>query len=252
MLKHSVAVVLLVVGASAASADELKVFSGGAPQQVLRAVIPMFEQASGHKVNITFQVVSQIQRRLAAGEQVDLIVLPEQLIAEVEKSMPLRGEGRGALARVGTGVIVREGAARPDISNEDAVRRSLRAAKAITLSPAENPNGQYLDSLLVRMGLAEELKPRLIRKAAIDGGGELVAKGEADIGLYLASEAQHIPGTTMIGFLPPALQNYVVYGTAIPASNHMPEAALAFIRFLTAPANADRWRQGGLEPTAKP
>jgi len=251
MLKHSVAVALLVTSASVASADQIKTFSGGAPQQVLRAVTPTFEQASGHKVDFTFQVVSQIQRRLVAGEKVDLIILPEQLLAEVEKSVPLRREGRTVLARVGTGVIVREGAVRPDISSEDAVRRTLRAAKAIVFSPPENPNGRALDALLARLGLAEELKGRLIRKAAIDGGGELVAKGEADLGMFLASEAQHIPGTSMVGVLPPAMQNYVPYATAIPVSNQAPEAALAFIRFLTEPANAERWRQGGLEPATR-
>src|SRR5438046_2706942 len=119
--KGTTAAALLVIGASAASAQDIKVFSGGAPQQVLRAVTPTFEQTSGHKVDLTFQVVTQIQRRLSAGEQVDLIVLPEELIAEVEKNVPLRTEGRGVLARVGTSVIVRQGAARPDISNEDGV-----------------------------------------------------------------------------------------------------------------------------------
>jgi molybdate transport system substrate-binding protein len=251
VVKHSIALaVVMTICASASDAAEIRVFSGGAPQPVLRVLTPDFEKASGHKVAFTFQIVSQIQRRLAAGDEVELIMLPEQLIAEVEKVVPLRSEGRGVLARVGIGVIVREGAARPDISDEAAVRNTLRSAKSIALADPSTPSGRYLNSMLTRLGLADELKARLIHKGAIHGGGELVAAGEADLGMYLVSEVQSIKGVAVVGLLPPALQSHVVYATAVPASNKTPEPALAFIRFLTAPANAERWKQAGFEPAA--
>jgi molybdate transport system substrate-binding protein len=265
VVKQSLAVATAVMmTTSLASAAEIKVFSGGAPQPVLRVLAPEFEKASGHKVTFTFQIVSEIQKRLAAGEQVDLIkrlaageqvdliMLPNQLIAQVEKVVPLRAEGRGVLARVGIGVIAREGATRPDISDEEGVRRALRAAKAIAIADPGTPSGRYLASMLVKLGLAEELKGRLIEKGAIHGGGELVAKGEADIGLYLVSEVRSIQGVTVVGLLPPALQSHVVYATAIPASNQTPQPALDLIRFLTASANARHWTQAGFEPAATP
>jgi molybdate transport system substrate-binding protein len=251
-VKNSIALALaMTICVPAADAAEIRVFSGGAPQPVLRVLTPEFEAASGHKVAFTFQIVSQIQQRLAAGEEVELIMLPEQLIAQLANVVPLRPEGRGVLARVGIGVIVREGAARPDISDEEAVRKMLRSAKAIAIADPSTPSGRYLDSMLSKLGIADELKARLIHKGAIHGGGELVAAGEADVGLYLVSEVQSIKGVAVVGLLPPALQSHVVYATAIPASNKTPEPALAFLRFLTAPANAERWKQAGFESASR-
>lgn len=91
-----------------------------------------------------------------------------------------------------------------------------------------------------------ELGKRIIR-AAISGGGELVANGEADVGLYLVSEVQTIKGISVVGLLPPALQSFVVYGTAIPAYNATPQAALAFVKYLSEPAKGERWKAGGFE-----
>jgi molybdate transport system substrate-binding protein len=109
-------VLVLWLTATAANADEIRVLSGGGPQIALRALIPEFESATGHRVNPTFAHVSVIQQKLAAGEKADLILLPVPLIAATEKSLALRSEGRIALARVGIAVIMRKGKTLPDIS----------------------------------------------------------------------------------------------------------------------------------------
>lgn len=242
----------ILISASHANAAEIRVFSGGAPQAVLRALAPDFEATTGHKVVFTFQIVGEIQRRISAGEKADLIMLPSQLIAETGKLVPLGAEGRGVLARVGIGVIMRDNAPRPDISNEERVRKILLGAKAIALSEPTTPSGRHLTALLARLGIPENGLPRRIHKAAIDGGGELVATSQADLGLYLVSEVQNIKGISVIGLLPPTMQSYVVYATAIPAANQTPEPALAFIRFLTASDKAERWRRAGFELSHEP
>lgn len=231
-------------------ASEIHVLSGGAPQRVLCALLPEFERTTGHTVVTTFQIVSQIRERLESGERPDLILLPDQLLTETGKTVPLRSEGRGVLARIGICVIVRDGAKRPDLSDAAGVRSMLRQAKTIALADPRTPSGQHLDRLLARLGLSDELKGRLIHKGAIHGGGNLVASGDADLGLYLVSEVQHIDGVRVAGLLPPALQQHVVYATAIPATDRSPEAALSLIRFLTSPDHAMRWKEGGFEPAA--
>lgn len=236
------------MNAPPSTASKIQVYSGGAPQRVLCALLPEFERTTGYSVVMTFQIVSRIQERLESGERPDLILLPDQLLAEIGKTVPLRSEGRGVLARIGIGVIVRDGVDCPDLSDEAGVRSMLRRAKMIALADPRTPSGRYLDTMLARLGLADELKGRLIHKGAIHGGGELVASGEADLGLYLVSEVQHIDGVHVAGLLPPDLQQHVVYATAIPASDRSPEAALSLIRFLTAPEHAMRWKEGGFEP----
>jgi len=237
----------LMLAPGPAAAADLRVFSGGAPQAVLRQLAPEFERATGHRVEFVFGLVTEIQSKLAAGEKADLVMLPVPLIAQTEKVIRLRTEGRAVLARVGVGVIVRQGTPLPDISTSENVRKLLLDARALAWSDAGTPTGGHLSRVMAQLGIADQVQPKLIIRAAIQGGAELVAKGEADVGLYLVSEVQAANGVTLVGLLPPALQSYVVYGTAIPAYNSAPEAALAFIRFSSDPAMSARWKAAGFE-----
>jgi len=234
------------VAASAGAAD-IRVFSGGAPQAVLRSLAPEFETATGHRTVFTFSLVTEIQKRLAAGEIADVILLPVPLIAATEKTLPLSPAGRRELARVGLGVITRAGGARPDISTPEAVRKLLLEARSVAFADPSTPSGLHLARMLMQLDISTVMQPKLIHKGAIRGGGELVANGEADVGLYLVSEVRTIKGVSVVGLLPPALQNFVVYGAAIPAYNATPEAALAFIRFVSEPGKGERWKAAGFE-----
>lgn len=227
--------------------DVIRVYTGGAPQRVFDRLFPAFERSSGLRIDMLVRIVSDIQERVIGGDHPDIVFLPEPLIAAIGERVPLRDEGRGPLARVGIGVVVRDGAAPPDLADEDALVRALRNAHAIVTADPRTPTGRHLASLFARLGLADELADRLIHKGAIHGGGELVASGAADLGIFLVSEVQHIPGVRLAGLLPRAAQKHVVYGSAIPADCKSPAAALALIRFLRAPANADVWREAGFE-----
>lgn len=252
MVRFCLAIAGVIALATASRAAELNVYSGGAPEAALRVLGPEFEKTSGHNVRFTFAIVTALQQRLLAGDKADLIFLPVPLIADIEKTIPMRTEGRGVLARVGLGVVVREGAPKPDISGADAVRKTLLGAKSIALSEANTPGGSYVLRMLTQLGIADEVKSRLVLRGAINGGGGLVAKGEADIGLYLVSEMQAVKGVTIVGLLPGNLQFFVVYGSAIPATNVTPDPALAFVTFLKAPAQASQWKQAGFEPGGPP
>lgn len=237
--------VMLLTG-EATSAD-IRVFSGGAPQDALRHLAPEFERATGHSVQLTFQLVTDIQRKLAAGEKADVILLPIPLIAATEKTVPLRTEGRIVLARVGIGVIVRQGTTPPDISTAEAVGKMLLNARAIAWADPSTPVGGHLDRTIAQLGIADQVRPKMIIKAAIHGGAELVAKGEADFGFYLVSEVQTAKGITLVGLLPPPFQSFVVYGAAVPTGSAIPEAALAFVKFISDPTKGARWKAAGFE-----
>ena len=243
---------LVLAGAMACSvaagrADEIRVFSGGAPQAALRALAPGFEQATGHRIHFTFALVTSIERKLANGDKPDLIVLPAALITAMEKSIPLRPEGRGVLARVGVAVICREGAPPPDISSADAIRKALLAARSVAVPEPGTPSGAHLARLIEQLGVADATKPKLIVRAEIDGGAELVARGEADIGFYLLSEVRSAKGIRIVGLLPSALQSFVLYGTAIPADNASPGPALSFVRYISAAGRKESWTGAGFE-----
>lgn len=249
----SIALVLVALLAMAgrAMAADIRVYSGGAPALALRAMAPEFEEATGHRMQFTFALVTDIQQKLAAGEKADLILLPVPLIAATGTNLPLRAEGRAVLARVGIGVIVRQGAARPDVSTPDAVRKLLLDARSVAFPDPIAPAGAHLERMVSQFGIAELIRPKLLVKAAIHGGGELVAKGDAEVGMYLLSEVQSIKGIEVAGLLPSALQNFVVYGSAIPSYNESPEPAAAFVKFVTDPSKVGVWKEAGFELTTR-
>jgi molybdate transport system substrate-binding protein len=228
-------------------AAELRVFSGGAPQETLRALTPTYEARTRHRVIYTFAHVSIIEKKLAAGEQADVVLLPTPLMAAIEKKIGLRPEGRLDLARIGVAVVAREGGKRPDVSTAEAIRRLLLEARSIAVPHPDGLTGSHLMQMMTKLGIADAVRPKLRHKPAIDGGAELVAAGEADVGLYLASEVQSVKGTTLVGMLPAELQNYVVYSIAVPAHNTAPDPALAFVSFVSDPARREHWKATGFE-----
>jgi molybdate transport system substrate-binding protein len=240
------ALAVMLPAANAQPAD-IRVFSGGAPRAAIQQLAPEFERANGNRLNLTFQLVTEIQRKLAAGEKADVILLPVPLLAATEKIIPLRTEGRVVLARVGIGLIVRGDATPPDISTGESVRAMLLNARAIAVSEPSTPVGGHVDRVIAQLGIADAVRPKLVIKAAIDGGADLVATGAADFGLYLVSEVQAAKGVTLVGLLPAPFQRFVVYGAAVPADSAAPEAALAFVKFISDPAKAALWKAAGFE-----
>lgn len=238
---------LVVIGLAASNAAELKVFSGGAPQAALQALAPEFEKQKGQRVTFTFAHVSIIQKRLAAGERADVVLLPAVLMKNIEKTIGLRPEGSQVFARIGVGVLAPKRGDGFDISTTDAVRQLLLKARAIAVPPPDGLTGSHLVRMMTKLEIEDAVRSKLRHRPAIDGGGELVASGEADIGLYLASEIQEIKGTVLLGMLPAELQNYIVYSMALPSYNSTPESGLDFIKFMTNPTRGERWKSIGFE-----
>jgi molybdate transport system substrate-binding protein len=248
--KRMLVAALLLSGLSAAPlfAAELRVYSGGAPQETLKLLAPEFEKATGRKVAFTYAVVGAIQQRLEAGEKADVVLLPLPLINALEKAAKIRPDSRSLLARVGIAVVVRAGAPKPDVSTSEALRAALTQARSLThADPQATPGGRHIAALLKQWDITETPQRRIAPKSAISGGAELIANGEVDIGLYLLSELLTVKGVAVAGMLPPALQNYIVYAGAVLADSPAPEAAAEFIRFVADPSREPQWKATGFE-----
>jgi molybdate transport system substrate-binding protein len=242
---------LSTLSGSIAVAADIRVMTGGAPKEVLTVLTPQFEQRTGHKVHFTYIVIAAMQQKLAAGERPDMVLMPVPAIEARVKDGILRGDARAALGTVRIGLIVREGAAAPDISTMDDFKQTMLAAKTVVHSnPAATPSGAHLVKVWEQLGLAEALKSKLTFRNAIDGGALSVSSGAAEIGLYPLSEVMAEKGIKVVGLIPPEAQLNTVYGAAVHSANSAPEPAMAFIEFLADPANAKHWRDGGFEPAA--
>ena len=238
-------------GTLSAGAAEIRVYSSGAPRVALKRFAPEFEQATGHRLALTFDGVAPLRQRLASGEKADVILLPAPLMAAMDQAGALRPKSRTALARVGIGVVVRRGAALPDISKPESVRSSLLGARSIAYSdPKLAPSGVHLERALAQLGIAEAVRSKTTLRTPFDGGVELIANGDVEMGMFLVSEILMAKGVTLAGLLPTELQSYLVFAGAVAVDSASHQPALAFLRFLSDPTRANHWRAAGFEPAS--
>jgi molybdate transport system substrate-binding protein len=227
-----------------AGAAEIKVIASNAVREPYRELVPVFEKATGHKVMIDWGGTVDIVKRISAGEVADLVIIPAARIDDFVKQGRLKD--RIDLARSGVGVAVRAGAPRPDISSPDGLKRALLAAKSIVLS--SGPSSLYLPTLFEKMGIAGELKPKIIQIGPGLPVGETVARGEGEIGFTQMSELMSVKGVDYLGPLPAEVQFTTVFAAGVHAAAPAPDAARALLKFLTTPEAAAALRAHGMEP----
>jgi molybdate transport system substrate-binding protein len=224
----------------------IQVMSGGAPKEVFAQLTPKFEAQSGHKVKFTYAVITVLREKLAAGEKADVLVL---VLDEFAKNSMVRADARGSFGIVGTSVVVKEGAPRLDISTKEKFRDAMLAARSVVFStPGKTPSGTHMGKVVDQLGIADAMAKKIIHKPALDGGVQLVAAGEADLGIYPSSEVAHVKGLTIVGPLPAGVEFNNVYGAAATAESASPDAAAAFVKFMVAPENRSAWTDGGFDP----
>lgn len=244
------AMVVMAAGAPRGAAGaEIKVLSAGAFKQVLLALVPDFERTSGHKVTVENDTVGALTKRIEGGEAFDLAVLTPKAVDDLAKEGKLVPGSRANLARVGVGVVVKDGTPKPDIGSVGSFKQALLAAKSVAyIDPAAGgSSGIYVAGLLDKLGIAGEVKP----KAKLIPGGavaEHVAKGEAELGIHQISEILPVKGVTLVGPLPAEIQNYTVYAAGIGAHAKEGDAAKALIKALSGPAAAEVLKSKGMEP----
>jgi molybdate transport system substrate-binding protein len=243
-LAASAALIAAVLGPSAARAADIKVLSGGAMKLLMEAVAPQFERASGHKVTFGFGPTLSQKKLIEDGATFDLALLPREVIDELAQHGKTAGSAID-VTRSAVGVAIRAGAPKPDIATADAFKRALQNAKAISYS--DGPSGVYIASLLQRLGLAEEMKAKT-RLAKGRPVADLVAKGEAEIGMQQITEILPVKGAELLGPLPDELQSIIVYAAGIGAAAKEADAARAFVKFLATPEVVRVIKAMGMEP----
>jgi molybdate transport system substrate-binding protein len=229
-----------------ASAAEIKVLSTQATEQSSRELVPQFEKATGHKVMTLFVGTLDADKRLAAGEQYDLLIMAQASIDQQTKAGKVAANSRVDLARSGVAVGVKAGAPKPDISSVDALRRTILNAKSIGYSTG--PSGNYVLSLFERLGVAEQVKPKLKQTATGVFVGSIIASGEVEIGFQQVSELSQFEGVDYVGPLPAEVQNYTTFSSGILTGAKEPDVARALVRFITSPAAGAVFRRRGMEP----
>jgi len=230
----SVAILLsaafIMTPAASLQAAEIKVIAGGSMTASMNAVAAPFEKASGHKLSIHFDSTPNIIARVNSGTPFDVVVVPVDVFKDATAKARFAPGPTVDIARVGYGVIVRTGAPKPDISTPDAFKTALLAAPSIAFLPA-SAAGAYVTKVFERLGIAEEMKGKTKVQAAPAQIAPAVAKGEAELGVFLTNVLV-APGVELVGPFPGDLQQELVFTSAVAADAKEADAAKALIDYL--------------------
>jgi molybdate transport system substrate-binding protein len=228
----------------------IKVMSAGAVKSMVAALGAEFERESGTTIDYNFGTAGALRDRVKGGETADLVIVSESAIAELAKLRHVVSDTATDLGRTVTGVIVRAGAPKPDISTVEAFKQALRGARSIAYTDpkAGGSGGIMFVGLLQKLGMLDEVNA----KAVLGKGGfdvsQIVADGRAELGTTFLSEALPVQGLTIVGTLPGELHNANTYTAAVHTKAVNRAGAEAFLRKLVAPATRGRWTEAGLEP----
>jgi len=233
--------------AGTARSDEINVLAVIAVKEAYLELVPQFEKSSAHKVVTTWSGTADMMKRMKAGEGgVDLLIMAAGSIEELARLGKIEPGSPVDFAKSIVGVAVRAGAPKPDISSADALKRAVLSAKSIGYS--SGPSGVHVAGLFQRWGIAEQLQPKI--KQPPSGGfvGDLVARGEIEIGFQQVAELVHISGIDFLGPLPPDVQLVTVLTGGVHSGAKHPGAAKAWVQFLASPAAAPIMAKNGLVP----
>jgi len=249
MKRWPMAVVVLVgmlgLLAGPVQAAEITVLGGMGVVSGLNDLAPAFEKKTGHKVIVRFVQTADINQKINSGAPADIAALqPQQVDAFIKDGKMVAGT-KTNFVQAGVGVAVKTGARRPDISTVEAFKTAMLKAKSIGYS--RGGSGLISAQVMEKLGIADQLKAKT---KFIDGipVAEVVAKGEVEIGLQQINVILPVKGADYIGPLPKELQETVKFSAAVLTTSKQPEAAKAFLKFITSAEAAPLLRKSGMDP----
>ena len=227
-------------------ATPIHVISSMATRQVLAELADACQAATGIAARIESVGGVDAAKRVRDGEAFDAAVLAADAIEQLIDAGRIAPGSRVDLVRSGVAVAVRAGSPRPDIGSEDAVRHAVLAARTVGYSTG--PSGVQLKKLFERWGIADALAARLVQAPPGVPVGQLVADGRVELGFQQLSELMHLPGITLLGALPPAIQIVTVFSGGVTLAGRQSEAARSVLAYMASAAAAPIKQRHGMEP----
>jgi molybdate transport system substrate-binding protein len=222
----------------------LKILSGGAMQGLMAEAVPLFERDRGGKVGVEIGLTSALRKAIADGAVFDIALLPRADIDALARDGRIAAGSVTGIARSAIGVAVRAGAPKPDIATVEDFKRAVLQAPSVTYS--DGPSGLYVAGLMDRLGLAEAIKSKT--RLTTGPVAELLARGEAELGIQQIVAILPVKGADLVGPLPSELQNIIVYAAGVSSAAANGVLARGFIDFMITPEIARIIRAKGMEP----
>src|SRR6201985_3580127 len=248
LLKLAAAVSGLMLSAMVGHAAEVKVFTSVALTQALNELAPIFEQKTGNKVSISYDLAAVQKKRILDAERADVIILTRAMMEDLAKQNKLAPGNIVNIAGTPVALAARAGAPKPDISTPAASKQTLLSAKSISYAdPAKGGlSGVVAGKAIERLGIAEQMKAKTTLVPGAQSP-DLVAKGEVELGIAQASEIVPIAGVQLVGPLPGELGSLTLFTGGVGAESGSADAAKTLIEFLAGPEAAPHFKSKGFE-----
>lgn len=243
---RSVLAAALVAAVSFVHASDLKVVAPNAVKGSVSEIGARFERETGRRISFTWGGSEAIAKRVADGEVFDVVVSTGAAVDRMAADGKLVGGSRTDFSRSGVAVAVRAGLPRPDVSSVSALKAALLDAQSIAIS--SGASGRYLEQLFLKLGVAEQIQHKIKQPPSGAQIGEMLARGEADLGFQQVTELMHAQGFQYLGPLPSEIQNYTVWAAGVHSSAPQADAARAFSNALKAPESGLAIRKSGMDP----
>ena len=245
----TVGFLFLPARSAAAGATPVRVLVSNGMKAAMEELQPQCERAIGHPLAVQYNSTLSVKKMIEAGEGFDVTLITTEAIDDLIKQGKLAASSRVALARSELGIGIRAGAAKPDIHTPEALKRSLREAKSITF-PQDGASRGYIEKMFERLGIAADVKPKIILAKGSGPATESVAEGKAAMVITLFSEIVPIHGVEILGPLPGEYQSDIRFSAAASSTAQDAAAAKALITFLAGPKVAPALKAKGLDPAA--
>jgi len=232
---------------SASRNDALRLLVSNGMKGTMEELQPQCEKEVGRSLAIEFGSTASLKKRIEMGEAFDVTIITTEAIDDLIKQRKLAGGSRKDVGRSELGIGVRAGAPRPDIRTPEALKKTLQETKSITY-PQDGASRGSIEKMFERMGIAADVKPKIILAPGSGPATESVAAGRAAMVITLFSEIVPVHGVEILGPLPGEYQSDIRFGAATSAASKNAEAAKALIAFLSGPGAAPVLKAKGIEP----
>jgi molybdate transport system substrate-binding protein len=241
------------VAAANVQAADLHVMSSGGFTAAYKLLGPKFSASTGNTLDTALgpsmgKSPEAIPNRLQRGEPADVVIMVGYALDDLIKQGKVIPDSRVELADSRIGMVVRDGAPKPDIGSEAALKETLLRARSIAYS--DSASGVYIErELFKRLGIEEQVKAKakMIPKIPV---ASVVATGDYEVGFQQVSELLPVKGAAYVGKIPESMQSVTRFAAGIPVGAQHPQEAKALLDYLASPAVQPEVVSTGLDSVA--
>lgn len=237
---------VLTASSLATVAAELKVVAPNAVKEAVSEIASRFERETKHNLVLTWAGSEAISKRISDGEVFDVVINTSVGVDRLAIDGKLSAGSKRDFSRSAVAAAVKTGVPLPDVSTVEGLRQTLLKAQSIAIS--SGASGRYLEQLFQKLGVADQIKHKIIQPPSGAQIGDLLARGEVELGFQQVTELAHAKGFQYLGQLPVEVQNYTIWSAAVHTGSKEAGVAGTLVTAISAPQSVPAIRASGMEP----